>query len=157
MLRAPRTHFCEMSAITRAFVVANPRFLHVEKKCTSTTRRLGLHKSRHKTSNLITCKDYDTQVKRSYPRKLPDNRGARVLTNCNYHPARHTFVRPPCHITFATNLHYSRKDISSVLPNDNPSLFARKTVMRACFTRTFCANFIRRDNYYLVNVVNGLN
>lgn len=90
MLRVPRTHFCEMSAKTCAFVVANPRLLHVD----DAPRRLGLHKSRHKTSNLITCKDCDTQVKRSYyPRKLPDNRGARVLTNCNYPPAR-PYFRP---------------------------------------------------------------
>lgn len=133
MLRAPGTHFCEMSAITRrAFVVvANPRLLHVGKKCASTMRRLGLHKSRHKTSNLITCKDYDTQVKRFYySRKLPDKRGARVLTNCNYHPARHTFVRPPCHITFTANLHYSRKGISSVFPMRTiiPRFSPRKTV-----------------------------
>lgn len=107
MLRGlPRTHFCEMSAKTCAFVVANPRLLHVD----DAPRRLGLHKSRHKTSNLITCKDCDTQVKRSYyPRKLPDNRGARVLTNCNYPPARRTFVRPLYHIAFTMNLHYSRK------------------------------------------------
>lgn len=148
MLRAPRTHFCEMSAITRAFVVANSRLLHVEKKRTSTTRWLGLHKSRHKTSNLITCKDHDTQVKRSYyPRKLPDNRRARVLTNCNYHPARHTFVRPPCHITFATNLHYSRKgNLVCTLPMRAiiiPRFSLRKThVMRACFARILCVSII---------------
>jgi len=110
MLPVSRTHFCEMSAITCAFVVANSRLLHVEKKCTSTMRRLELHKSCHKTSNLITCKTTTTQVKRFYyPRKLPDKRGARVLTNCNYHPARHTFVRPPHHIVFTINLYYFRK------------------------------------------------
>jgi len=117
----------------RRRVVANPRLLHVEKKCTSTTRQLGLHKSRHKTSNLITCKDHDTQVKHSYyPRKLSDKRGARVLTNCNYHLARHTFVRPPYRITFIMNLYYSRKisRLYSRCASDNPSLFPRKIVSR---------------------------
>lgn len=89
-----------------------------KKKCASTTRRLRLHKSCHKTSNLITCKDYDTQVKRfCHPRKLPDKRGARVLTNCNYHLLRGilSFVR---RTTFTRNLH--------VIPGRyNSSLYSR--------------------------------